>query len=261
MTTALRLWPLAGGTMTCHRSNVHLGEPSGPLDLPLPAFLIEHNRGLVLFDTGVRPEAHDRATSEVYGDALAANLPVDCPPEHRLDRQLAKAGFNVGDVTHVVVSHAHFDHTGGLYLFPDADLYMQLDELQNAFWPAIPFWDSVFGREDLERVRGYRWHPLSYDLDLFGDGSIQILRTPGHTPGHQSLLVKLGSRSFVLTGDAGHTLTNFRGIPCPGDFDSSEALRSVRKISDLADAHDALIWVGHDPQQWEELGRVSEPFT
>lgn len=258
---ARRLWPLAGGTMTAHRSNIHLGEPSGPLVLPLPAYLIEHDRGLVLFDTGVRPDAHDRSTREAYGDVIADSLPVQCPPENRLDLQINKAGFDVSDVTHVVVSHAHFDHTGGLYLFPDADFYMQLAELQNAFWPAIPFWDSVFGREDLERARGFTWHPLTSDLDLFGDGSMQILRTPGHTPGHQSLLVKLGSRSFMLAADAGHTLTNFQGVPCPADFNSTEAQHSIQRIKDIAAAHEALIWVMHDPGQWDELGHVTEPYT
>ena len=105
--------------MQADLGQIHFGD-SGKLSLPLPAFLIEHERGLVLLDTGSRPDAHDRPPPEVYGEVVASAWPLECPPENRLDRQINKAGFELEDVTHVIVSHTHIDHTGGLYLFSES---------------------------------------------------------------------------------------------------------------------------------------------
>lgn len=101
----------------------------------------------------------------------------------------------------MIVSHSHFDHTGGMYLFPQAKFYMSREDLRCAFWPD-PFCAMFFRRQNLERTRGFDWNPISSDLDLFGDGTIQILRTPGHTDGELSMLPRLPSHSFVLTADA-----------------------------------------------------------
>jgi N-acyl homoserine lactone hydrolase len=245
--------------MEADLGQIHFGD-SGKLSLPLPAFLIEHERGLVLLDTGCRPDAHDRPPPEVYGDVVASAWPLHCPPENRLDRQINKAGFELEDVTHVIVSHTHIDHTGGLYLFPRAEFYISEEELRYAFWPH-PFWEVIFGREDLERARSFKWNLLSADLDLFGDGSLQILRTPGHTPGHMSLLVKLGSRAFILAADAGTTLKNFDGVPCPVDLDTTAAFRSIERIKRVSAAHEAELWVAHDPGTWDKLGHTSEPYS
>lgn len=118
MRTANRLWPLNGALMPADLSFCLLGE-SGPITLPLPAFVMEHDHGLVLFDTGLAPEAWDEGPQAIYGP-VAELFPFECPPDNRLDLQIDKAGFRVEDVTHVIVSHAHIDHTGGLHLFPGA---------------------------------------------------------------------------------------------------------------------------------------------
>jgi glyoxylase-like metal-dependent hydrolase (beta-lactamase superfamily II) len=238
--------------------NVCLLGGSGPITLPLPAFLIEHDHGLVLFDTGLAPEAWDEGPRAVYR-AIADMFPFECPPDNRLDRQIGKAGFQVEDVTRVVVSHAHIDHTGGLYLFPKARFYMSEEEMAYAFWPH-PFFQGMFGSKDLKRVLSCKWNLLSTDLDLFGDGSIQILRTPGHTLGQTSLLVKLESRSFLLTGDAAHLRTNIEdGVPCPVDLDTISAYRSIQRIQHVGAGHGADIWVMHDPDDWKKFGTVSQP--
>lgn len=257
MSTATRLWPLHGAYMSADLSVVHLGD-SGPVSLPLPCFLIQHERGLVLVDTGLRPEAWDHGPHAVYGP-VHEMFPFTCPPGHRLDQQIENAGFHVEDVTHVIVSHAHLDHVGGLHLFPGAAFYMTQEEHDYARDPH-PFFGALFGKDDLARAEGFRWNLLSADLDLFGDGSIQLLRTPGHTPGHLSVLVKLPSRSFLLIGDAAHTMTNFQGIPCPVDLDTISAHRSIELLKDLSTTQDAEVWVMHDPEQWKRLGYVDKPY-
>ena len=148
---AHRLWPLAGALMPADLNVVVLGG-SGPITMPLPSFLIEHDHGLVLWDTGLSPEAWEEGGPQAVYGPIAELWPFECPPDNRIDRQIEKAGFHPSDVTHVVLSHAHLDHTGGLFLFPQAQFYAGAEELPHAFWPH-PFFRAMFGAADLERVR------------------------------------------------------------------------------------------------------------
>ncbi|MCE0765059.1 N-acyl homoserine lactonase family protein [Pseudonocardia kujensis] len=251
MTTAKRLIPLAGGSITLDSGFLVMGGKE-EITAPCPVFLIEHSRGLVLFDTGMAPDAWEDPRG-VYGD-LMDTLKLTLPAENRLDRQLANHGFTPADVTHVVISHGHFDHTGGLGLFPHAQIYMSLEDIRYAFWPD-PLYSQFFGRADLDRARAYAWNPLSWDLDLFGDGSVQIIRTPGHTDGELSMVVKLPSRSFLITADAVHARDQLATVmPCPVDMNASASVQSIHRINQLAFAHDAEIWVMHDPDDWARLG-------
>ncbi len=255
MSTATRLWPLNGAYFTLDQGLIVLGH-SGPITVPIPAFLIQHERGLVLFDTGVAPDAWDDPRS-VYGPLLDV-FQLECPPENKLENEIRRCGFELGDITHVVISHSHFDHTGGMYLFPQAEFYMSEEDLRYAYWPDA-YCAGFFRSEDLERTKSFTWHPLNSDLDLFGDGSIQILRTPGHTHGELSMLLKLPSQSFLLTGDAVHVRANIDGkVPCPVDLDTSTALKSIERIRQVAQANSADIWVMHDPGDWAKYGTATD---
>jgi glyoxylase-like metal-dependent hydrolase (beta-lactamase superfamily II) len=182
------------------------------------------------------------------------------PPENSLERQFARYGFDFGDVTHVIVSHSHMDHTGGLYLFPQAELFMSEEDIRYAFWPDKAF--DFCRREDLERTRSFNWNPLNRDHDLFGDGSIQIIRTPGHTEGELSVLVKLPSRSFILTGDAVHLRSSMDAqLPCPADMNARASIQSIQLIKRLSASHQADVWVMHDPADWKRLGPVTGGYS
>lgn len=252
--TAKRLWALDSPTFTVEAHTLMYGL-SGELTIPLPAYLIEHARGLVLFDTGVVPRAIDDPES-VYGD-LARFIQLRGQPEQRLDRQIEALGYKLSDVTHVIASHAHFDHTGGLYLFPDAKLYAGAGELRHAYWPE-PIGAGFFRTADLDPTRGFKWHHIpGVDVDLFGDGSLVVLFTPGHTPGELSLLVRLPSRNFLLTGDTVHLRAALEGeIHFPVDTDTAAAVRSLQRIKLLRDTADATVWITHDPEDWAELGHA-----
>jgi N-acyl homoserine lactone hydrolase len=110
MSTATRLFALSGPTITANSGFLVLGQ-NELIDIPVPVFLIEHPRGLVLFDTGLAPEAWEDDPRAVYGDLLDG-LQIQFPPENSLERQFARYGFDFDDVTHVIVSHSHKDHTG-----------------------------------------------------------------------------------------------------------------------------------------------------
>jgi len=251
--TANRLWPLAGASITLDSGLITMGH-HGPLSVPIPTFLIEHDRGLVLFDTGLAPEAWNDPRS-VYGD-LVDVFALDCPPENTLELQIQKCGFELSDITHVVISHSHFDHTGGMYLFPDAEFYMSEVDLRYAFWPDPPY-RGFYRTQDLELTRSFKWNPLREDYDLFGDGSLVIYQTPGHTPGEVSLLVKLPSRSFLITGDSVHLRSGLESeCPCPVDVNAIQTVQSIQRIKQISASLQAEIWVLHDPDDWQRLGKV-----
>ncbi|MCS5498332.1 N-acyl homoserine lactonase family protein [Cnuibacter physcomitrellae] len=241
--SARRMWAIHGPTLTVNTGTMVVGGDE-TVTIPLPSFLIEHERGLVLLDTGLDPRAQQDPRA-VYGD-LVDTIGIRFPEDQRLDRQLEALGFRIEDVTHVVLSHAHLDHTGGLYQFGHARLYVGAGELQYAMWP-----DALDGhhyrREDLEPTRGFDWHQLPGDLDLFGDGSIVILRLPGHTPGNQGLLVRLREHTFLLSGDTVHLHEAVEGrLPMPTDYSSLDARRSIERLVELRDTLPATLWIGHD---------------
>lgn len=244
--TVERLWPLEGATFMVDRGRIMVGG-QGELVIPVPSFLIKHERGLVLWDTGVSPLAQEDPIS--YYGVMGEQLAIQYPESNRVDRQIEALGFSVQDVTHVVLSHAHFDHAGGVYLFPHAKVYAGAGDIRYAMWP-----DShgarAFRREDLEPTRGWNWREVHTDHDLFGDGSIVLLFTPGHTPGNLSLFVRTPEGPFILSGDTVHLQEAVEGIPAPNDWDSRLAKISARRLGLIRDSLDANLWVCHDPSDW-----------
>lgn len=249
--TAKRLWALDSPTFTLDKSILMVGA-YGECTIPLPAYLIEHPKGLVLFDTGLAPAAATDPEG-VYGE-LAAMLGLRFTPEQALDAQLKALGYAPSDVRYVIASHTHFDHTGGLYLFPEATFYVGQGDMRFGFWPD-PVSAVFFRQADLEPLRGAVVREIpGVDHDLFGDGSIVVLFTPGHTPGELSLLVRLPDRNFILTGDTVHLREALEtAAPMPYDASTADSVQSIRRLQLLRDSADATVWITHDPQDWVEF--------
>jgi N-acyl homoserine lactone hydrolase len=257
--TASRLWALEGPTFTLGADFLVLHE-KGDVTIPVPCFLIEHPRGLVLFDTGIIPEASEDPLSVYSAETLEFNH-LRYAPHQRVDRQIESLGFEVTDVGHVVVSHLHDDHTGGLRFFPHAQLYVGEGELPHAYWPHPPQ-RNLFRYRDIDPTRGFNWHELPGDHDVFGDGSVVVLRFPGHTPGSSGLLVRLPNRNLILTGDAVHLRAAIdKTMPMGGDWTTMESVRSIRRMVRLARALPADIWICHDPQDWEHYTSGGRELT
>jgi len=208
-------------------------------------YLIKHAQGFMLWDTGIP-------------DAVAAmpdGLPAADPKAvtwHRpktLMAQLDQLGIKPEDIKVIAVSHTHPDHIGNVELFPDAMLYVQKAEYE---WP---------GANNAPRFKPE--HPvtkLEGDRDIFGDGSVTILSTPGHTPGHQSLLVKLPKTgAVVLSGDAAHFQSNWdnRRVPAP-NFSREQTLASMQRIADILSSEKAQLWINHDKAQRDGLRLAPE---
>jgi N-acyl homoserine lactone hydrolase len=140
-------------------------------------------------------------------------------------------------VRYVAISHVHPDHAGNIEAFPDVTLI-----IQNAEWDyamALPQKPFDPGRQVIK---------LYGDKDLFGDGSLMILATPGHTPGHQSLLVHVNKTGdIVLSGDVVHFQSNWDNRRVPGfNYDKTQSAASMEKVARvLADKH-AQLWITHD---------------
>jgi N-acyl homoserine lactone hydrolase len=206
------------------------------LQFVFSCYLIRHGDDYMLWDTGHAMTAPNVAPKVSLVDLLAK---IDVKPEQ---------------IKYVGISHYHADHTGQVASFPKATVLIGKGD-----WDAItspnpaqgvnfkPFEAWIKGESKVE--------PLALDKDVFGDGSVVVLRTPGHTPGHSSLLVKLPQTgAVVLSGDAIHFRENYDAFGVPAfNFDRAQTVASVERIKQIATNLKATIIIQHDARDVEKL--------
>ena len=207
-------------------------------------YLIRHPKGDLVWDTGV-PDAVAAMPDGLGGQ----NGSPTWKRAKTLAAQLTEIGVQPSDIAYVAVSHTHADHIGNVELFPKALLLTQQAEYE---WPT-PLGVGRFKPE----------HPvkkLTGDYDVFGDGSVTVISTPGHTPGHQSLLVKLPKAgAVILSGDAVHFKDNWDNRRVPGpNFNKEQTLASMQRIADLMAQNKAQLWINHDKPQSSALKHSPE---
>jgi glyoxylase-like metal-dependent hydrolase (beta-lactamase superfamily II) len=205
-------------------------------------YLIRHTQGWMLFDSG-------------YPDALVNNPEGLAGPRSTAFRkktlvaQMAQIGVTPAQVTRIAFSHTHGDHVGNANLFSAATLYIQQAEYDAAFGPD----PAKFGFQvaNYDKLRASTTIKLQGDRDVFGDGTVVILSTPGHTPGHQSLLVRLPrTGAVVLSGDAAHFRENFDQRRVPSfNFDHDASIASMDKLAAIVQKEKAQLWINHDNAQ------------
>jgi N-acyl homoserine lactone hydrolase len=216
------------------------------MDFVDSCYLIKHAQCWFLWDTGLS----DAVAAMPNGLAPADPKAVYWHRPKTLAAQLDQLGVAPSDIQAMAVSHTHPDHIGNVEMFPATMLYVQKAEYE---WP---------GANNEPRFKPT--HPvtkLEGDHDVFGDGSVTILSTPGHTPGHQSLLVKLPhTGAVVLSGDAVHFKSNWdnRGVPV-NNFSKEQTLSSMQKLSDVMAKDNAQLWINHDKAQRDTL-KMSPEF-
>jgi glyoxylase-like metal-dependent hydrolase (beta-lactamase superfamily II) len=199
-------------------------------------YLIKHGDEYLLWDTGHSMTAPNVAPKVSIVDQLAK---IDVKPEQ---------------IKYVGISHYHADHTGQIASFPKATLLIGAKE-----WEAIsspkpaegvnfkPFEGWIKGDNKVE--------PVPTDKDVFGDGSVIVLRTPGHTPGHSSLLVKLPQMGpVILSGDAAHFHENYDSDGVPWfNFDRAQTVASIERIKKIAANLKATVILQHDARDVDKL--------
>jgi len=206
------------------------------LQFVFSCYVIKHGDDYMLWDTGHAMTMPKLAPAVSLVDALAK---IDVKPEQ---------------IKYVGISHFHADHTGQVSSFPKATLLIGARE-----WDAIsspkppeganfkPFESWIKGDSKVE--------PQALDKDVFGDGSVIMLRTPGHTAGHSSLLVKLSQMGpVIITGDAVHFHENWDSDGVPAfNYDRAQTVASIERLKKLAANLKATVIIQHDARDVEKL--------
>ncbi|WP_426103172.1 N-acyl homoserine lactonase family protein [Massilia sp. TSP1-1-2] len=210
-------------------------------------YVIVHPKGVLMWDTGLSDELAAMPDGKQLGKEFHGSL------KKTVAAQLKEAGIAPEKVTFLGLSHMHFDHIGNVGLFPRATLLMQKEELALAFGPDA----AKFGNDpkNYPTLAANPRQELTGDHDVFGDGSVVIKRAIGHTPGHQSLFVKLKKTgNVVLSGDLAHFTKNWENRRVPSfNFDKETSLKSMNEMAAFIKENKAQFWIQHDLEQNQKL--------
>jgi N-acyl homoserine lactone hydrolase len=213
------------------------------LSEPICAYLLDTTTGWVLLDCGVNPR-NLREPARLRSHYLDHGItPPIVRAEHEMERQFAEIGIGFGDVSHVILSHLHFDHSGYLRHFTHARISIQRRELDFAFGGQTSF---AYIQDDYDDP-ALNWRPM--DGDWEAQPGLTLLDTRGHTEGHQSAVIELpNSGSVILPFDAGDLQENFDREILPGEScDDAAALASIRRLKRITAERDGRMILFHDP--------------
>ncbi len=224
--------------------------------IPINMWVIDHPKGLVVYDTGNNVAISDGGCTTHWSQGSCDFLQPTQTRADVIDKQLEKLGYSVDDVKAVITSHSHLDHIGNIEMFPDAIHVIQKRELYQAWWP------EKFQRpsgahivEDYDDAREFNYHAIEGDYDLFGDGTVWVLSTPGHTLGHQSVRLELANTgTVVLSQDAIWMEENLEGYPAGLNYSILDYFNSVNRLKMIADLQNGQLWLGHSIKQYDSMG-------
>jgi 4-pyridoxolactonase len=245
----VKVWLLDSGSIVIEHTQLMWNVPGEQARIPVYSILIEHEDGLVLFDTGIDLDHMNRV------------LPFELPeqsPEQTIPAQLEACGFGVGDVTTLVNSHLHIDHVGGNQHFRGTGVrnVLHAKELAQAR-NHEPF--EFFGYSDKSwDYEGANFFPVTGDFELAS--GLWLYETPGHTVGHYSLLVH-GAKPLLFAVDVAYTATALkRGIQPGFHNDPIAGVRSIQRVKALAEEHGAEIFFSHDMDAWRGYKHAPEHY-
>ena len=230
---------------------------------PVPAYLARHpSAGNILIDAGLHPSVA-RDPRDNLGRFSSRHYRVEEGKD--IVSQLRERGLTASDIDVVVLTHLHEDHASAIEAFPEAQFIVSATEWEAATSGSFPLlrgyhpshYDYAFEYAtvdfDGERIESYG--PFGRSFDLFGDGSVRLAYTPGHSAGHISVILRLPRRDFVVVGDAAYDWRQFRGETEPLMMaDEHNWRRSLRELQAYRRTYPyALMVPGHDPEFWEKL--------
>jgi N-acyl homoserine lactone hydrolase len=245
--SSLRLYVLDCGIITPANVDAYGLKPSEMAETKMvtPCFLIAHPRGSLIWDTGEIP---DSAFKDGVSPQKLNAFTVDKP----LLPQLAAIGYTPANITYMALSHYHGDHVANASLFAGSTWIVQKGDRDPILAPR-PNPQPATGRvgdpkffEGLEKSKAIILN--NEDHDVFGDGTVVIKTSPGHTPGHQALYLKLANTGNVLlSGDLYHypEEITYKKIPT-FDTDKEQTAKSREKIEAFVKQNNAQLWIQHD---------------
>lgn len=226
------------------------------ITIPVPMWIIDHPKGIVVFDTGNNVALNTGGCASHWGEGSCAFLKPSQKRSDVIDMQLKKLGYSVNDVVAVITSHSHLDHMGNVEMFPNALHILQKRELYQAWWPEKfqrPSGAHIMA--DYDDARDFNYLAIDGDLDVFGDGSIIVLDAPGHTLGNSSLKLKFANGdTFVIAQDALWMRENLEGYPAGLNYSVKAYFETADRLKYMSELENAELFFGHDEQQWKEKG-------
>jgi N-acyl homoserine lactone hydrolase len=239
------------------------------LRAPVPVFLLEHpGAGLILVDTGLHASVAVDPKQNM-GGVIGRLYRFEMDPDQTAAAQLRKRGIEAGDVRLVVMTHMHMDHASAISDFTAATYVLGEGEWE-AFSGRRPTFKGYVRRQGAHAV-DYRevvydtrlassYSTFGHSFDLFGDGSIRLVHTPGHSAGHQSLIVRLKGREALLAGDAIYFLDTLeherRGLFLHDEHNWRRSLREIQLYR--RENPEAVIIPSHDVEVWRNIPETYE---
>lgn len=229
------------------------------LPMPVLAFLIEHGGEFLLYDTGSNPKAMEG----YWPKTMQKKFALHQKPEQRLENQLALLGVRPEQIKTIVLSHLHLDHTGGLPLFPHAEVFVPKADYISALL-------AVHTSSNPEQHGGYIWgdltaplrkvHLVEEEFELYP--GISLINLPGHTPGLLGMLVKGRKNTYLLPQDAAYVAANYEEPPIlpRSPYDREQYRASLEKLRSMAREHNAKIIFPHDAEQFATLRTAPEYY-
>ena len=263
-------WPLPlmespGGRFLQLRLLRHMLTGNPPLLVPCPAFLLRHpSAGAILVDTGLHPSI-TADPRENFGNLATRVARPELGAGEDVPAQLRARGLEPSQVAVVVMTHLHFDHASAISEFPQSTFVLSEDEWVAASTdrrPALrgyhpPHYDHAFDYRTVDFHRGgiSSYATFGQTFDLFGDGSIRLAYTPGHSAGHQCVIARLRQRDFVIGGDVIYTYRQLDDAPPPPrPVDAHQFRRSLQELRLFRrEFPHAIITPGHDPSFYAQL--------
>jgi N-acyl homoserine lactone hydrolase len=240
----VRLYVLDTGLIECADYAMFSpnAEPGEYQELTVRSYLVVHPKGTLLWDTGIDDEIAKRAQGQRIVDPIVFRVP------RTLRSQLAGLGVAPGEVDFLGLSHLHVDHVGNVGLFPAATVLLQRAEYEAGYGPhperlieaLAPDTYAALNRDQIQTVDG--------DQDLFGDRTVVLKSLPGHTPGHQGLLVRLrDSGPILLAGDIAYSARDYAEEAVrQANVDLAKSRRSIAAAKQIERKLSATVWLHHD---------------
>jgi len=234
--------------------------PNYMVEFPVPAFLLETDEGLILFDTGCHPDAMLPGDQGRWPYAFQRRVPWDGGEKTTVMYYLKQLGISPDDINTIILSHMHNDHAGCVEFFPKAKFIVAEAEFSACLKAyAMHRYMSSYIWKDTDT-----WTKMNLNWSLLDreDGDIQVAKGvtilnlgPGHAPGMLALKVDLENQgSVILASDCLYNKNNYEKLIGPGIcYDSRGWLRTAKTLKKIASESEASVWYGHDAEQFSTL--------